>query len=377
MLFLSFGGSLRKWQQQGILSREMALYLKFLEDRAFETVTLFSYHPGDVAYLDDLRRQDERYRGVEVIVPGKVLGRLGALGKGIHSLFGPVVHRRALAQASCLKTNQMSGSWSAVMGRLASGTPLLLRAGYVLSRRFAKNRHFLRARIASILEQTAMRAADRIVVTSRDAEAALSEEPRIARKLERIPSYVDVSRFRPVETYSFDQPVLYVGRLVPQKNILNLVQACMAAELPLDLIGTGPLDDEIRTMSANAPAPIRLLGQVDNNELADRMRSYSVFALPSHHEGLPKVLIEAMATGLVCVGTKIPGIIDLIEDGKTGYLIPSTEAQDIADALKRAHTERRPELGQAARELIVSQYSLEAYTRRELNVYGEIAAERG
>jgi glycosyltransferase involved in cell wall biosynthesis len=104
---------------------------------------------------------------------------------------------------------------------------------------------------------------------------------------------------------------------------------------------------------------------VPNERLADMMQDYTIFALPSLHEGLPKVLIEAMASGMVCVGTDIPGISDLIADGRTGYLAAGTSAEAIESALRRCLSEMNESIGRAARAAIEERLSIDSYARAE------------
>ncbi|HZG45335.1 MAG TPA: glycosyltransferase, partial [Allosphingosinicella sp.] len=84
---------------------------------------------------------------------------------------------------------------------------------------------------------------------------------------------------------------------------------------------------------------------------------------------LPKVMIEAMASGLVCIGTPISGIVDLIRDGENGYLTEGIEAEAIAETVRRAFEERDAGLGRRARAIVEEAFSLERYAAREAALY--------
>jgi glycosyltransferase involved in cell wall biosynthesis len=362
-LFLSNGGSLSRWRKEGILSREILLYQTLLKQGVFDRVRIFSYDARDVALV----AEDPVYAGIEMLTP-----RAGALYGGraaLWSLAGVVRHRAAIGGSAWLKTNQVSGAWAAVAARVITGRALMIRLGYVLSRRFALNGKRLQAMFARWVEKAAFAAADSIVVTSEAAAAPLKADPATAGKTHLAPTYVDVSAFVAKDAYRFDEPVIYIGRLEPQKNILNLVRGCRLAGIGLDLIGVGSLEPEVRARAAEPGSPIRLLGRMPNEELPAQLRAHTLFALPSLHEGLPKVLIEAMASGMICVGSNIPGNTDLIQDGATGYLIDGFEPEDIAAALTRAQAERKAELGAAARRLVIEHFSLETYVRNEAALY--------
>jgi glycosyltransferase involved in cell wall biosynthesis len=369
VLFLSNGGSLCRWKAEGILSREILLYQHFVRAGVFDRVLVFSYDPADKALLGELRATDPDYSGIEVLTPPAALGRLSGPLAALYGFLGVAIHAGAIRHADWLKTNQISGAWAAIFARWTLGPRLLIRLGYILSRRFALNGQKFKAAVARLVEGVAFRAADQVVVTSEEAAKLLRADGPIAEKVALSPTYVDVDRFRAKEDYAFDEPVIWIGRLEAQKNILNLVRACQNIERPLHLVGVGSLEAEIQALAADGQTEVRLLGRIPNEELADLLRNYSIFALPSLHEGLPKVLIEAMAVGLVCVGSAIPGIVDLIEDGVSGYLIEGFEVEAIADRLAAAYAERDAGRGRAARAVIEKTFSLERYVAREAALY--------
>jgi glycosyltransferase involved in cell wall biosynthesis len=376
VLFLSNGGSLARWKAEGILSREILLYQQFIRAGVFQRVLVFSYDPADHALLAELRKADDAYVGIEVLTPPKAFGRLSGLPAAYYGFVGVALHAPAIRGADWLKTNQISGAWAAIFARLTLGPKLLIRLGYVLSRRFAMNGQGGKAAVARFVEGVAFRASDQVVVTSEEAAKLLRADTAIAHKVALSPTYVDVNLFRAKDKYAFDEPVIWIGRFEAQKNILNLVKACQAIGRPLHLVGSGSLEGEIRALAAQGSTEIRLLGRVPNEELAALLRSYSVFALPSLHEGLPKVLIEAMAVGLVCVGSAIPGIVDLIEDGVSGYLIEGFEVEAIAGRLAAAFAERDAARGRAARTVIENTFSLERYVVREAALYAASTASQ-
>lgn len=369
ILFLSNGRSLGHWREEGLLSRELLLYAEFLRQNVFERVLLFTYDPADQAILDDLAKADPVYGRMALLAPGSRAHRgLGAVLDGVVRVWRA---RNEIAQAAWLKTNQVSGSWTAVFAARLCRRPLMIRLGYLLSRRFAMNGQNLRWRLALLLERLAFRAATRVVVTSAEALKTVAADPAVARKASLVPTYVDVDTFRAKGRYDFEGPMIYVGRLEPQKNLINLVRACRQTGRGLDLIGVGSLEGEIAREAEGAHPPIRLLGRLPNEIVAERLQDHTVFILPSHYEGLPKVLIEAMATGLISIGSDVPGVVDLIEDGRTGYLIRGFETADIAAQIERAHAERNAALGSAARAKIEETFSLQRYLKAEAALFAQ------
>jgi glycosyltransferase involved in cell wall biosynthesis len=101
---------------------------------------------------------------------------------------------------------------------------------------------------------------------------------------------------------------------------------------------------------------VRYLGFVsDTAALRHLYLNASVLALPSAYEGLPMVLLEAMSCGLPVVGSDIPAIAEVVEDGVTGLLVPVGNPARLARALREA-VDRQDELGPAARESILANY---------------------
>jgi glycogen(starch) synthase len=133
--------------------------------------------------------------------------------------------------------------------------------------------------------------------------------------------------------------VLFVGRLSPEKGIGELVEATQG--LNLVVAGDGPL----RHLVPDA------LGFVPPAEAQRLLSRAAVVVLPSHREGLPMVLLEAMAHGRAVVATPVGGIPSLVEDGVTGLLVPTGDARLLREAITRllGNPALRRKLGRAAR----------------------------
>jgi len=87
---------------------------------------------------------------------------------------------------------------------------------------------------------------------------------------------------------------------------------------------------------------------------------------------MPKAMIEAMASGLICVGTRTDGVCELIEHGKTGYLADGFDAAAIEAALAMALNEMNPQIGRNAREFVTKNHALEHVVDVELGILKKI-----
>jgi len=158
-----------------------------------------------------------------------------------------------------------------------------------------------------------------------------------------IPNGVDTRLFHPAEAGpAGDRPVrlLAVGRLVAQKGIDVLLDALARPGLEtveLDVVGDGGWRGALEGQAAalGMAGRVRLHGWLDRSVLAEIYRAADVFVLPSRDEGMPNVVLEAMASGLPVVASAVAGARELVVEGSTGFLVPPEEPGALADALLR------------------------------------------
>lgn len=127
--------------------------------------------------------------------------------------------------------------------------------------------------------------------------------------------------------------------------------------------------------SSGVEAQVQFVEQTDAIE--DFQRAADVFVLPSVREGLPNALLEAMACGLACVATQLPGVTDdLLEGGRAGRLVPAQDAVALSAALEGLLSDSATarELGLAAAARITQRYSLPVVAKRYLGVYRNLVA---
>lgn len=178
-----------------------------------------------------------------------------------------------------------------------------------------------------------------------------------ARDARWIPNGVEI----PAEVGEEADPpeILFVGRLSAEKGIRTLVDATRG--LNLVVAGDGPL----RSLVPDA------LGFVPHEDVQRLLARAAVVVLPSHREGLPMVLLEAMAHGRAVVATPVGGIPSLVEDGVTGLLVPPGDAKALREAIERllVDPELRQRLGEAARAKVSELCSWERVTDATLDAY--------
>jgi glycosyltransferase involved in cell wall biosynthesis len=202
------------------------------------------------------------------------------------------------------------------------------------------------------------RSSGTVVQTQRQA----AKVGRYGGEAQRIPNAVDTTLFSPGDHIDDEHPtILCVGRLHDaQKRLSDVIRALalLPPQWHLEIAGSGPDRDMLERLAGELGVAdrVRCLGFVSRgSELRDLYRRATVLALPSAYEGLPMVLLEAMSCGTAVVGSEIAAIAEVIDNGRTGLLVPVGAPERLAAAL-RAAVGRRVELGAAARSEILTNY---------------------
>jgi glycosyltransferase involved in cell wall biosynthesis len=161
--------------------------------------------------------------------------------------------------------------------------------------------------------------------------------------------------------------VAFVGRCEPGKGVLDLVEA-IASLVPaipsirLEIAGDGDVDAvTLRAADLGIGAHVYLHGWVSKAQRDELLARATVFALPSHAEGLPLALLEAMAAGCPVVASAVGGVPDVVSHGVNGFLVAPQDPQLLAASLHRVLTDKplAARLGSAARDTVEACYSIE------------------
>jgi glycosyltransferase involved in cell wall biosynthesis len=168
--------------------------------------------------------------------------------------------------------------------------------------------------------------------------------------------------------------------LTPAKGQVLLVQACgrlrdAGVPFQLTLVGAGPdrerVERAIRELGLQDR--ITLTGALNQKEVRGQFARADVFVLPSLAEGIPVVLMEAMASGVPCVTTPVNGIPELVEHGRTGLLARPGDAESLAEQLQRLIDDPalRRELALAARDKVLADFDLERNVAALGRIFGQ------
>lgn len=169
------------------------------------------------------------------------------------------------------------------------------------------------------------------------------------------------------------------GRLVPEKDYTTLVRAAnwlqeQGYDFELDIVGDGPERGKLEEAVARFGLQNRVHFQGFQSEMTKWYQHFDVFVLSSIREGQPMVLLEAMATGLPIVATRVGGIPATCHDGKEGILVNPGEPRQLAEAMGELLQDRqkRMAMGESARARIIEEFSIEATCKKYLALYEQL-----
>ena len=226
----------------------------------------------------------------------------------------------------------------------------------------------------------ALRHAASVVVFTREQRAAAVAKYRLdPARVAVVPNGVGAGFWFSGRRQPGPRPrLLFAGRLSPQKNIPLLLQALagVSARFETVLAGDGELGPALRrTTAALGLRNVRFCGRADGPGLRALYQQADVFVLPSEREGMPLVLLEALAMGLPVVATDIPGVRDLVADGRNGFLVPPGDPAAMRAALLRvtADPDRYQRMSAESRR-VAGQYSWDRIGAEFERLYAEAGA---
>ncbi|MBX3011955.1 MAG: GT4 family glycosyltransferase PelF [Caldilineaceae bacterium] len=332
-------------------------------DRAHYQVTIVCLYNGDKAVAQQLRAL-----GLEVIDLGMTRKwRLDAFVR----LYWLLRQRRPAILHTWLFHANIPGR---LLGRLA-GVPIIIGSEHTMGQE-GKLRQRLNRLTAPLADQI-------ICIAQKVADFAHSAIGIPRAKLVVIPNGVDTQSFAPPPTppTTDRQPRIFgfVGRLHPVKGLPFLLEAfaqvvAQCPEQQLWLIGEGSERQRLAQQRDALGLTKHVTFWGARQDVAALLQQMDLFVLPSHWEGMPMVLLEAMAVGLPVVATAVGGTPEVVVPGETGYLVPPADPPALAQALLRfchdpALCQR---LGAAGRQRVEQHFSIEQNVAQTVALYEKL-----
>lgn len=172
--------------------------------------------------------------------------------------------------------------------------------------------------------------------------------------------------------------LLFVGRLAAVKGLPILLEALRAMDrsgLHLTVIGDGP--DRAALEQQAQGLPVSFVGYKSQTDVAQALSRTDVFVLPSFAEGVPVVLMEAMGSAVPVITTRIAGVSELVEDRRSGWLVPPGDGDALRAALDEAlaDPDRRRAMGQVGRAKVQADFDIASEAARLSSLFTSYAQE--
>ncbi|MCP4326865.1 MAG: glycosyltransferase family 4 protein [Alphaproteobacteria bacterium] len=357
--------------------------------------------------MADLR--DAGHEVVGVAAPGPLLIHVRSAGFRVETVaierrYDLVAHWRAyrslvdLFRRERFDVVHVHTPVAALIGRLAArraGVPRIVYTAHGFY--FHDNMAPLRRALFIALEWVGGRVTD-VLMTQAEEDANAARRLRLCRGvIAAIGNGVDPARFasdgdtrrRPLRA-ELDTPadavvVAVIGRLVAEKGYLDLLQAMRGIDAHLWIIGERLPSDHAGSVAAalaEAQDDPALAGRIHvlgyRGDVPDLLAASDIFTLPSHREGMPRSIIEAMMSGLPVIATDIRGSREEVIDGDTGILVPVADPDALAAALIRLIGDGglRQRLGRAGRARAVALFDERQVIARQIEILGLAAATK-
>jgi glycosyltransferase involved in cell wall biosynthesis len=300
------------------------------------------------------------------------------------SFIGEARHESAMAgcQAMVLANWARQNNIGHLHAHFASGAATVAR----LAARLAGLTYSLTAHAKDIFHESVD--ADDLARKFRDASAVITVSefnreflaakfPESADRIHRIYNGLDLGAFTFSEPSNRAPRVLAIGRLVEKKGFADLIDACALARqaghpIACDIVGSGEEFDALvaQIERLGLQQDVRMLGALPQSEVNSKIREAAVVAAPcvvgadGNRDGLPTVLLEAMALGTPVVSTDVTGIPELVRDGETGIIVPQRQPAVLQKALQLLLTQPglRTRLAAGARKAIERDFDIHRNT---------------
>ena len=363
--FFSRGMSVQKWHQLGLLDREKLIYESHIINGTLDKVYFFTYGEKDYDFLNLLHKK------IQIISMPNIFNF--KLGIYIYSFLMPFIQAKYIKKCDIFKNDQIDGSWTAVIAKIFFRKKLLIRTGFTLSIFMNRKGSKFKELIAVLVERIAYFFCDFATVSSQHSKDYIKSSYGLDEaRVSVVYNYIDIHKFNLINKINKHERFIFVGRLDPQKNLVNLFYAIKDTHVGIDIYGDGALKESLISLSKELGIDVNFFEKVANDKLPRVLNKYKYYILPSFNEGMPKTLIEAMSCGLTCIGTDTIGINEIINT-KNGFLITGTHHSDISKVINTVINKSK--INNFEKDEWISlrnQFSLERYSLKEAKIFSNL-----
>ena len=322
LLTFTFNYSLKTWEEAGILDRELGYYKKLSEKHNIKFVFLTYGYKSEKKYLTN-------YPTIEVIpIYDFIKPTNNKCLLFLKTFFVPFLIRKKVSDISIIKTNQLNGSWLAILLKLVTNKPLFIRTGYdAFLFSVKEKKSFIKRILFYLLTQLSLLVSNFYTVSSTDDYKFIIKN-YIFKKSKLHVRQNWVKENNNIEFSERDKSkIISVGRLVSQKNYQYLIDEFSNSQYAIDIVGTGPESEKLINQAKKSNTKVNFLGNLDNENLLKLLNEYKYFISTSLFEGNPKATLEAMSSGCIVFAVNIPNNSEIIRHEENGILYQTKEGR--------------------------------------------------
>tara|TARA_Y100000590_G_scaffold60472_1_gene64418 strand:+ start:9972 stop:11099 length:1128 start_codon:yes stop_codon:yes gene_type:complete len=360
--FLTYGYSLKTWSDSSALERE-AKYFNYLSEKYNFKFIIFTY--GD--------KEDLTYASLfnnSKIIP--IYSHLNQFENSfinfLYSFLYPFKLKKLVEERNfVIKQNQLLGSWVSCIFKIITRKKLYVRTGYDMYSFSIFDKKSLIKKIAyKILTKLTLRFSDLYSVSSETDLKLLSKNFK-SRKNNIYLLRNWVQGPDSVQFKNREDRVISVGRLEYQKNFSYMLSEFQNTNYKLVIYGNGTKKNVLLRDSIKNKVNLELVDSIKNDDLIKVLNKSKYFILPSHFEGNPKSLLEAMSAGCIVLASNIENHKEIIEDGVDGFLFDLDEGSlfNKFENIKTFKEENLSDISLAATLKIKNHYSIEKIATEE------------
>ena len=364
LVLFTYKNSLSTWKSSGIINRELSYYKNLSENNSIEYTFLTFGDNSEHQYL-------KSYQNFSVIPIYEYIKKSDNSFKlFLRTLKLPFLIKEQLKDISLIKTNQLNGSWIAILLNLITKKPLLIRTGYdafIFSIKDKKS--FFKKVLYYLLTQISLIFSDLYTVTSKDDYEFIKKKYLFNKsKIKVRPNWVDINQNMKYENRD-NLRIITVGRLVMQKNYNYLIKEFSNSNHTIDIVGDGPEKIKLENLAKTLNTKVNFLGNLPHKDLMNILSSTKYFISTSLYEGNSKVLLEALASGCLVFATDIKNNSEIITHEQTGILFKLKEGELVNSFNKYSKSDDSKDISGNAILHISKNYSLSMVSSREYSDY--------
>lgn len=218
---------------------------------------------------------------------------------------------------------------------------------------------------------------DMVVAPSRFYRDKLIDWGWPQERITHVPNFVPHFQWKPIDSEQ-EKRVVYFGRLSGEKGIRTLIEAAALSQVPVAIVGKGPIQSDLEAEARRLGAPVSFLGFRRGDALWQEVANSMAVCLPSEwYENSPLSVLESLQLGVPVIGARIGGIPELIRHGETGWIFKSGDARQLAAALVEAvnvPVQRRKVMASACRQYVNLVHGEGEYYNKMLSIYDWVVA---